>query len=288
MAKRTRPAQDLKGSVQFVALNALRRLGSSRAGPAATRVTEFVLAGLRNYGADMDRNGERWLLRRLSALAPSVVLDVGANIGNWALMAQQEMPGATVHCFEPAPDTFTWLVDWVRDYDGDLSRIVYNNVALWDDSRDSVRLHLPTAHTEATAIAAAFPGTPSVEVPATTGDAYLRERGLDHVDLLKVDVEGAEPEVLSGFERSLSSGVVEVVQFEYTTWQGVPARRWLGDLVELLEPHGFRVGKLLSRRVDFHPYGYGDEQFPGGNYVAVRPGSAAADLLGCPAARPPD
>lgn len=240
------------------------------------------MAGLRNFGADMDRNGERWLLRRLSELGPSVVLDVGANIGNWALMAQEELPAATVHCFEPAPDTFGWMVEWVRDHGGDEGRLVLNEVALGDGSRPSLRLHLSRAHTEATTIAAAFPDAPSVEVPATTGDAYVAEHRIDRVGILKVDVEGAEHEVLRGFTGALSSGIVEVVQFEYTTWQGVPARLWLGDLVALLEGHGFRVGKLLSRRVDFHPYTYRDEQFPGGNYVAVVPGSAAADLLACP------
>lgn len=269
-------------SPRSLAFDALRRIGSSRFGPAATEVAEFTMAGLRNFGSDLDRNGERWLMRTVSPLAPSVVLDVGANIGNWALMALEELPGATVHSFEPAPDTCEWARDWIEDHAGPGAAVVLNELALGDGAHDEVRLYLAEAHTEATTIGSAFPHARSIEVRTTSGDAYLEENAIDHVDVLKVDVEGAEHEVLSGFGGALSSHAVDVVQFEYTTWQGVPARRWLGDHVELLGRHGYRVGKLLSRRVDFRPYSYRDEQFPGGNYVAVVPGSPAAELLGCP------
>ena len=43
-----------------------------------------------------------------------VVLDVGANIGFFALLLQSRAPGIKVHCFEPGPITFDRLVGNIR------------------------------------------------------------------------------------------------------------------------------------------------------------------------------
>lgn len=46
---------------------------------------------------------------------------------------------------------------------------------------------------------------------------------------------------------------------------------FLGDFYTLFEAHGFAVGKLWPRWVDFHAYSLDvDEDFRGPNYVAVR------------------
>jgi hypothetical protein len=50
-------------------------------------------------------DGEAWLLQRLAPFGFSIVLDVGANVGDWATTAASALPRATVHCFELDPDT---------------------------------------------------------------------------------------------------------------------------------------------------------------------------------------
>jgi FkbM family methyltransferase len=185
------------------------------------------------------------------------------------------MPDVTIHVFEAVPDTYSWMLDELESTDG----MVLNQVALGDGSTDHLEMWTPRHHTEATAVREAGGDGPSVRVPATSGDRYVAEHGIDHIDLLKIDVEGFEWEVLRGFAETLAAGRVDVVQFEHTTWQAVPARRWLGDYVELLGDAGFVVGKLMPNHLDVHPYTYGDEQFPGANYVAVRRGSDAHRLL---------
>ena len=47
----------------------------------------------------MATNGESWLLERLGAEA-RIVLDVGANHGDWTLRAREESPQGEIHCFE--------------------------------------------------------------------------------------------------------------------------------------------------------------------------------------------
>jgi FkbM family methyltransferase len=262
------------------AFNCFRRIGSSAVGPAATRLAFFAVAGLRNQGADLERNGEYWLLNTLSSLNPKVVFDVGANVGLWTLGAVRNLRDVQVHAFEPIPATFERLCRQVESH----TNVVPNNVALADRTMDQLEMWVPTNFAEASAVRPEV-GSGSTLVKATTGDLYMHQHGIDHIDILKLDVEGLEWEVLAGFAESLQARTVEVLQFEYTTWQAVPTRRWLGDYVRLLESLDFSVGKLLSAKVDFHPYSLNDEQFPGGNYVAVRRGSKAETLLRGTAAR---
>jgi hypothetical protein len=56
----------------------------------------------------------------------------------------------------------------------------------------------------------------SVRVPTTTFDAFAARAGLGRVDLLKIDVEGAEALVLRGMERTLAERPPRLVVCETT------------------------------------------------------------------------
>src|SRR3954463_5263989 len=51
------------------------------------------------------RNGERWLLETLRGESIRTVLDVGANVGTWSLMATELLPDATIYALEVVPST---------------------------------------------------------------------------------------------------------------------------------------------------------------------------------------
>ena len=46
-----------------------------------------------------------------------------------------------------------------------------------------------------------------------TGDQYIFEHGIDMVDFLKIDVEGAEWDVLEGFANAFTAKKVQMVRF---------------------------------------------------------------------------
>ena len=58
---------------------------------------------------DFARNGERLLLTRIAVMRPRMILDVGANVGNWSAAAHEIMPGATLHAFELSSANFDQL-----------------------------------------------------------------------------------------------------------------------------------------------------------------------------------
>lgn len=80
-----------------------------------------------------------------------------------------------------------------------------------------------------------------IEVPVVTLDDFAAERGIDRVALLKVDVEGFEPDVMRGAKRLFARRAIAGVLFEFSPrfykQRGIePATP-----VRMLEDHGYRV-----------------------------------------------
>jgi FkbM family methyltransferase len=128
-----------------------------------------------------------------------VVADVGANVGLHALVAARA--GARVIAFEPAPDAAATLraaaarnglpVEVVETALGDAKGTA--------ELRADPRYH--PADTGVRALGGA--GALVARVPVTTFDAWAGEHGLDRLDFVKLDVEGAEAAALAGMTDSL-------------------------------------------------------------------------------------
>ena len=223
-----------------------------------------------NVNYDLETNGEGFVLDVLASFRPRTLFDAGANQGDWTLAACARIPGASVHAFEISPPTYATLVANVASH----QLVSCNNVGLSDREETITIRHyaeLP-ALTTATAYPHPFPFT---EMPARVirGDAYAAQHGIDHIDLLKIDVEGMEEPVLRGFDGLFARGAVDLVQFEYGR-VAILNHFLLSDFHQFFRERGFVVGKVFPRYVDFRDYGHGDEDFLGPNFLACREGLA--------------
>jgi FkbM family methyltransferase len=253
---------------------AVLRVSGTPWGRRVSHYVDVLNRLMQNDSGNIALNGEAWLLSQLSGTS-ATVFDVGANRGNWTAEALARIPNATVHSFEPIPETFA---DLARRFGGN-SRVLLNNAALSDHPESKLRMWtdgLDGTRSSATA-PLENPGR-ELTVSCTTGDQYIDAHGLGHIDLLKIDVEGHEMEVLHGFQDSFSSGAIDVVQFEFTLWAAI-ARRWLADYYDFFDSRDFAVGKLWPREIRWKDYDAEDEQFFRCNFVAARRGSSAAATL---------
>jgi FkbM family methyltransferase len=254
---------------------AARSLGTPANNDAARPLAIFCQQFLnvyKNWNYNLEVNGERWLLKQLAAFRPAVVFDVGANVGDWLSAASQELPTATFHAFEIIESTFAQLSKRLAEQ----PRVVLNACGLSNQTGTLTMRAFAASSTLATYTPYPHGEYEAIVRPVRRGDEYLAEHGITHIDLLKLDVEGAEHLVLQGFDSALAAGQIDVIQFEYGR-VSILTHFLLKDFHDLLESRGYVVVKLFPEHFDFRPYRLEDEDFLGPNYVAVR--SERADII---------
>jgi FkbM family methyltransferase len=125
-------------------------------------------------------------------------VDVGAHIGWYTLVAARAVgPTGRVFAFEAEPSNFELLRRNVVA-NGYQDRVTLTPEAVCDASR---RVSIFQSHEDsAYSSMYATPGVSAecVVVQATSLDQFFRERGWPHVDVMKMDIEGAEPVALQG------------------------------------------------------------------------------------------
>lgn len=197
----------------------------------------------------------------------SVCFDIGANQGDWTAMLLAANPNVEVHCFEPA-------AAWARLRDRDLGpRVVKNNLAV-GEAPGELTLHVGSVDTYCSAYddpsntpVAADRGT--LRVGVTTIDHYCRERQIDRIDFVKIDVEGHEFAVLRGADAMLSRKAIRCIQFE-RTWWAIPARVFLKDIMDFVNGHGYALFKIYQKGVrPIDQYSHHLDDFQYSNYLAV-------------------
>lgn len=249
--------------------------GGTRVGARVAAAVDSLDRAFRNDSADSGRNGEVWLLDQLIPVRPTVVFDVGANVGAWSAEALRRLDRATVHAFEPIPSTFARLAECG---DGG-QRLVTNQLALTSTDGPDLTMWKGSHSTVASAVRRSATEGSEVSVPSMRGDTYCGSAGVDRIDLLKVDVEGHDLAVLRGFSGMLEARRIDIVQFEFTLF-AVFARVWLSDFHELLGEFGYAVGKLYPSWIDWSSYDASDERHLRCNFVAAVSGTPAAAAIG--------
>ncbi|MGH8161097.1 MAG: FkbM family methyltransferase [Gammaproteobacteria bacterium] len=213
-------------------------------------------------------NGERALLDRVSALDVRSAFDVGANVGTWSTHALKVFPKADVHAFEVVPATFETLSERL----GEDRRVHLHPFGLSDESGHvTVSVYPSNLLASMFALEGQDHAVGKIECKVERGADAAAAEGLRHIDILKIDVEGAEGRVLSGFEPMLTEARVRLVQFEYNRG-AILGGFLLKHAYEFFCPRGYRLGKLTPLGVRFHPYQFAHEDFIGPNYVACREG----------------
>lgn len=234
---------------------------------ALHRMASFVETALRNEGSDFASNGERLVLERLQAAGFGVAVDVGANVGNWSLIALQLWPNCRVQAFEVAPETHATLEASSRA-SSHSQRLDVHNIGLSDQAGAQTMYYYPEHHglTSDTRRHDSYHAVP-FEAQLTTLDAFCRERGIRSIDYLKIDVEGAEHRVLQGASELLKAGGISCIQFEYGAFS-IDTRFLLKDYYALLSDQFF-IGKIHRTEVVFGDYDWRAEDFRFCNYLCI-------------------
>lgn len=248
--------------------------GRTRFGRVAVKCARAVIRGYEGAGAvllHIGTNGEARVLQKFGP-ALEVVFDVGANVGEWTEYAL-EAGARSVHAFEISPSTSSKLIE---RYDAD-PRVTTNAFGLAAEAGTVTIRHFPDFPmlTTVTEFPWELPAE-EIEVPVRTGDEYLAQTGIDRIDFLKLDVEGAEDAVLRGFSSAFERGAIGAVQFEYGRFV-VLTKYMLRDFYADLTKWGFVTGAILPGSWEPVPFNIAMETLKDANYLAVH--KSRTDLL---------
>ena len=134
---------------------------------------------------------------------PNTIVDAGAHIGMASISFALKYPTARIIAIEPEPSNFAALLRNIAPY----KMITPIQAALWREDGE-VALGASNAHPKG---AFQIVENSPQRVRAITMETAMRETGIDSIDLLKVDVEGAEIEL---FESCPWISNVQVVAIE--------------------------------------------------------------------------
>lgn len=219
-------------------------------------------------------HGEEWILTRLQGRL-STIYDVGSNIGEWTRMARRLHPTADIHTFEIMSKTYRQLLSNISIDE----KIYPNGFGLSNEYGKIAMKYSPGYSAVSTQIMNLRLDDSYIQHGlVVTGDDYTESRDIQQIDFLKIDVEGAEEQVLKGFQKCLEQRRIKVIQFEYGLIS-ILTKWLLKDAYEYLTPYGFKLGRLTDGRVEFHEYRLFDETFNGPDYVAVHQDSGLIELL---------
>lgn len=241
--------------------------------PFFVALHKLSLAGM-NYGGggSVLGSGEENVLlllkSRLHGKTP-IIFDVGANVGEYALVCQSIIPETKIYCFEPSLSAFKVLRKNLQDHEN----ISLLNIGLSDSAK---KMNL-FSNKKGSGFGSVYQRrldhiglklTHKETIRLKTLQDVCKENKVRQIDLLKLDVEGHEYSVLRGSRKMLEAGKIGMIQFEFGGCN-IDSRTFFQDFFYLLHPKYdiFRV--LQDGLFPISNYRELDEVFVTTNYVAI-------------------
>jgi FkbM family methyltransferase len=161
-----------------------------------------------------------WIQQQLVTKKNPVIFDGGANRGHTSSRYLKLYPEATLHLFEPFPESFALLQERFKN----VPSVKMNQVAL-SDVEGTVSLHAnQSSYTNSILPSDPLAGDTwgkgvldtqsTLMVPTTSIDAYARARAIPAIDILKLDIQGAELKALQGARSLLERKAVGLIYME--------------------------------------------------------------------------
>jgi FkbM family methyltransferase len=219
----------------------------------------------------LETNGEsRFLLNNLHLC--KIIFDVGANVGDWSQIALSGKKDIQLHSFEPCKKAFKELI----------SKKFPDNVHCNNIGLSSKKQTLPIYGIEGRSswnslyqreeLSKLGLGTIKKieDISLITLEQYCKQNNIDHIDFLKIDVEGHEMETLNGGRLLFEQKKINIVQFEYGGCN-IDSRTLLKDFFKFFEKFNYGLYKIYPQHIRLiKEYSQELENFQYQNWIAIK------------------
>lgn len=219
------------------------------------------IGGHRSFSSPSEVERAEWKYY-LDVIEPGMtIFDIGAHVGDTTLLFSKLVgESGIVHAFEPTREAFLSLRELCSA--GARRNIILNNVCVSDVTGfvdfnvydEDHRSWSSMANRPLPRYGIEVDAPERRRVPSITIDQYCDERSIRRCDLMKIDVEGAELQVLRGATEMLRSRHIERCVFEFgqTTFDMGNDPK---EISSFLAQHGYGIKNIIAA----------DAVFPGGH-----------------------
>jgi FkbM family methyltransferase len=179
-------------------------------------------------------------------------VDVGANMGYFtALAGRRVRPGGKIWAFEADPSAFEFLTDnvnlnWYFDDVVLECKAVYSKTQdLTLYQRQKYRGNTSVSDIPRADLERIGDSQVALSIQATSLDDYFLPLN-ESIDLIKIDVEGAEPHVLRGMRGLLKQQPNMKIMIEWSPGQIVNAKEDPEEVLQFFAEHGFKTELILD------------------------------------------
>jgi len=228
-----------------------------------------------NGNANLYTNGEKLFLDNLFDYyskndSERVIFDIGANTGVYSsLLLGAADINTKIHLFEPTKECFLEL----RKKFLNNKNVILNEFAL-SDKKDKCKIYYDKEKSGLASLHQRNLSHYDIEfylyevIDMKRADDYIKSAHIEHVNFIKIDVEGHELNVLKGFGDFLNDDFIDIIQFEYGG-ANLDSHTSLMEIYDFLRKRKYKLFKIMKgglQQRDYHPY---MENFMNSNYVAV-------------------
>lgn len=149
----------------------------------------------------------------------NTIIDGGASIGDISLKFANYFPKSNVYCFEPYSDFNQFLS---KRFNGNERISIFpfalnsanEELNLYINNSKGTNSTLPPASNGVLIYGNQFENTGVEVAKAISLDSWAKQNGIDHIDILKLDVQGTELDVLKGANRLLLNNGIDALLLE--------------------------------------------------------------------------
>jgi FkbM family methyltransferase len=223
------------------------------------------------------------LFRRLVDSGMTIV-DVGANVGYYSLLAADLVgPAGRIYAFEPDSRSYEYLLHNLKT--NHANNVFAVKMAITDRAGTENFLQGDVEQSYVTDV----PGKATVDVEATTLDAFFASEGWPPVDLIKMDIEGSEHAALQGMRETVLKNPDLHLIMEFNLVAIRRARTSVDALSQTLRDLGFDTAYAIEKGLREFPLSVSlpSSQFVL-NYLIVkkRPVNGSKSVFGPSAIKP--
>ncbi len=180
------------------------------------------------------------------------IFDVGAHVGKKTNRYRTLFPSAKIYAFEPSGDSFNLLKDrFLED-----SRIMPQNVGVSNEA-GKAEFHL-NSFSETNSLFATsedilshddpdlYAPIQKVSIELVTIDDFAQDNAIDRIDILKLDVQGAELLALKGAKEMLKTQSISLIRSEVEFSKIYENQALFHEIADFLHSFGYQMYNLYG------------------------------------------